>query len=944
MLGTSPSGGAAGVWVPAVRFLRISRLGVLGLLCLMLVLGTSAGGRANSVGGESGAPVAGNGPCPNASSPSTFSGQLVIEGGPLTASAVSQVTLSYAYFEESTVRYSPNGTLISVNCTEDSATTTTDENGGFSFSIVLPAESCEPVPPSGDACTTYSGPYVPVHVTPASPSPSGYDLAVTQNGSWFNLTWVAQLALLSLTPTGTLATLSTGAPGQFVATPEMANGTRSPLTPSFHWTLRGAGWTFVAVPTAGTATVEGARGALEGNLTVQAAASVGSTVLTTPVLQVNLEAEPTSIVNGSVNRTLLDAGGSIAVAVDAMGAVGYSYSASVAPGIGQAPTDVACSTTSASPSTVSVRCATSVTYRVEGTASLAVNVSNGYSSQVWSSPALTVDPAPALAVDPSPLTGYAGSPMSVVLTVAEGSGSPPYATACFAPEAGPTLCSRSPGPSWTFTPTFAAAGNYSAMAWAVDSTGMNRSASVAVRVLGPLEVGALLLGSRNVSAGTAVSLSSSVEGGDLPGRLWWNASDLAAPLRTESVGADGPLTVEFVPPSVGTVLLSLTLIDSLGTVAKSSVVVSVTVGPAASIVLTLAAPSTPVVVGSPIPVAWEALNAVDAAVPSFATAATLSVETSAGEPALSWLNSSAIGGLSSSPEGTFAVPSGAWVAGYLNLTVTPTVAGALTVRLTGPELPGGPLVVPLVTAPDASRLRLFDPTVVLAGSHSNRTYWRVSDRFGNPVPGAYIVVQYLSRGSSSDWLVPVELTSAGATGVWVNYSIPDPSGEVRVLDRSGDVLLGPLDLPGAEASPLGIPAATALLVAASVGTVAALTSRGMRRREPSARVPDEEEEARRLAEGRGTVLEIVRAAGVANLGSVEAAFRPEPPPPDLDDWVASLVADGTLRARSLPDGSAEFSVALERPRDLRVTVDEVALNRAVARREAAFRDGEEDPP
>lgn len=930
--------------MPAVRYVRIRRLGVLGLLCIMLVLGTSAGGRASSVSGESGVPTVGSGPCANGSGPSSFSGQLAIEGGPLPASAVSHVTLSYGYFEEATVRYSPNGTLISVNCTEESATTTTDGNGGFSFSIVLPAESCEPVPPSGDACTTYSGPYVPVRVTPASPSPPGYGLSVTQNGSVFDLTWVAQLALLSVTPTGTLATLATGAPGTFVATPEMANGTQSPLAPSFNWTLAGAGWTFVAAPTAGTATVEGAPGALEGNLSVQASASAGSSLFATPVLRVNLEAVATSIVNGSVNRTLVDAGGSIGVTVEAMGAAGYSYSAAVAPGIGEAAPDVACSTTPVSPSTVSVRCATSVTYPTEGTGSMTVNVSNGYSSKAWSSPALVVAPALALVVDPSPLTGYAGSPLSVGLTVAKGSGSPPYVTACFDPGAGPTLCSHSSGPSWTFRPTFAAPGNYSATAWAVDSTGMNRSASVAVHVLGPLAVGPLLLGSPNVSAGTAVALSSSVAGGDLPGSLWWNASDLAAPLRTEAVVADGPVFADFVPPSVGTVRLSLTLVDSLGTVAESSVVVSVTVGPAASIALTGVPSASPTVVGSPTLVAWEALNAVGEPVPSFAAAATLSVETSGGEPALSWLNGSAVGPLSSFPEGTFAVPPGAWVSGRLNLTVTPTVAGLLTVRLTGPQLPGGPLTVPLVTAPDANQLRLFDPTVVVAGDPMNRTYWHISDRFGNPVPGAYIVVQYLSRGSSSDRLVPVELASDGTTGVWVNYSIPGPDDEVWVLDPSGDVLLGPLSLPVTVPPSREIPVATILLVAASVGAVGALRSMGGRRREPTPRLSDEEEEARRLAEGRGTVLEIVRAAGVATVGSVAAAWNPEPPPPDLDDWIASLIADGTLLVRFLPDETAEFYVAPERPRDVRVTVDEAALERAVARREAAFRDGEEGPP
>jgi hypothetical protein len=928
--------------VPAVRFVRVRRLGVLGLLLLLVALGMSAGAVASPVGLGAGAAAVGHGPCLNASSPSAFSGQLAVEGGPLAPSAVSQVNVSYSYLEQATVRYSPNGTLISTNCTRESVTTVTNASGGFAFSIVLPAESCAPVPPSGEACTTYSGPYVPVDVAPVSPSPPGYSLAVTRNGSVFTLTWVAQLARLSVTPTGPHATFSSDAPGTFVAIAEMANGTPSPLTPSFHWTLRGSGWRFVAAPVAGTATVEGTPGAVEGNLTVRASASVGATVLTTPVVRVSLEAVSTSIVNGSVNRTRVDAGGSVALTVEATGATGYSYSASVAPGVGQAPTDLACSTSPRSPPTVYVRCATSVTFPVEGSGSMSVNVSNGYSSEVWTSPTLTVDPAPALQVSPSPLTGYAGSPIPVVLTVANGSGTPPYATACFAPEVGPTLCSHSPGPSWTFAPTFAAAGNYSATAWTLDATGMNRSAAVVVHVLDPLEVGTLLLGSSNVSAGVAVALSSTVEGGVLPGHLWWNASDLTDPFRTGPVGADGPLSVEFVPPSVGVVRLSLTLIDALGTVAESSVVVSVTVGPVASVVLAQPPSAAPTVVGSPIPLAWEALDAVGVPVPSFAAAGTLSVETSGGGPVPAWSNSSAVGALSSFPEATFAVPSGAWVGGRLNLTVAPTVAGAITVGLTGPGFPQGPLTVPIVTAPDGSRLRLFDPTVVLAGDRTNSTYWHVSDRFGNPVPGAYLVVQYLAGGSSSDRLVPVEVSPNGTTGAWVNYSISDAGGEVRVLDRSGDLLLGPLHLAAGVATSARIPTSVLLSVATSVGVVGALTRGALARRASRLRTPDEEEEARRFAEGRGAVLEIVRTAGVATMRSVEEAWVPGRPPADLDDWVASLVADGSLLVRDPAGESAEFFLAPERPSDPRVTVDEAALDRAVARREAAFREGDED--
>ena len=106
----------------------------------------------------------------------------------------------------------------------------------------------------------------------------------------------------------------------------------------------------------------------------------------------------------------------------------------------------------------------------------------------------------------------------------------------------------------------------------------------------------------------------------------------------------------------------------------------------------------------------------------------------------------------------------------------------------------------------------------------------------------------------------------------------------------------------------------------------------------------EEEELRRLAEGRAEVVEILRARSTADLDAVRSAWHGDAPAGDeLGEWLASLVADGTLTAASGPAGRPEYALAPPRPAEPRVVVDPEALARAVARREAAERDEADDP-
>jgi len=855
-------------------------------------------------------------------------------------SVVGGVAVAYSFSLQSIVTY-VGGPEVSVNCTAENATTPTNASGGFSFSISVPGESCAPLPPGGEACTNFSGPYGTVTASVLPTPPAGYGLSTTANGSFFALAWVADLATVTLSPAASPVAVSTGAPTAFDATAQMANGTSSPVTPAYDWRVSGRGWSFVTPPGAGaTATVVAVHGASSANLTVSASTTIGPNTFLTPTVILSLEAVSTELRSGQVNHTAIDTGTSLGVTVTATGAVGYSYTETVFPGLGLDPTSGPCATSPDSLTTLSIRCGAVVTYPAPGITQISVDVSNGYSATAWSSPNVTVVPSLAPELTPASPVGYVGVPIPISLTVAAGSGVLPYAGACFASGAGPPECEATAGPTWTFLPSFPSVANYSSTAWVMDAAGANRSVPVSVRVVGVPTVTAPAPSSPNASAGTPVTLTSSLFGGDLPAQVWWNLSDPSAPRSTFWVGADGRLSVGFTPRAPGPVRVSLTVRDSLGTDVETNLTLPVAIGPATSVVALRGLPTGPVVVGTPLAIEWQALDPANVRVPTFAGAGILSVEGLAGTPALSWVNVSGTGPLSVSPEGSFVVPPADWAAGALNVTFTALSAGALTVTLGGPGIPGVGRGLSFTSAADPAHLRLFDAQVAIPGDPVNHTYWHVSDRFGNPVPGAFVIVQYLYAGAAVDQSFPVDASPSGGTGVWLNYSLPGPGATVRVLDAAGDVLLGPTrgDAGGSPSTPIDL--AVVIVGGLAVGLTAALTSMVVQRRGRPAPGPDEEAAALQLAEGRATVVEIVRAAGAARWGEIEGFWDPSPPPPDLGDWLASLVADGTLLAQPTRDAELEYRLAPPAPPAPQVVVDETALAHAVARRESLVRENE----
>ena len=933
--------------VPVARFRRVRGPGivVISVLVTLALLGGTGTARSVPAGPTTvAAAVSGNGPCPGPQVGAGFAGTLAIEGGPLSTASTVGVALDVAYYQEVNVTYTVNDTPVSLNCVlvHVAAAAVTDGYGQFNGTIVATADSC-----GSEYCTFYSAPFGPVSVTPAS-LPPGYGLTSSGSGQHLRLTWVAGLSTVTLVPQGPAVPFAPGSTGSFTATPWMANGSLSPLSPEFHWTLNGTGWSFVAPSEGSTVQVQAGPEAGTGVLSVRANATLGNDSFETPTVAVNLTGVATTVENGSLGRTVVDVGEPDPVTVTAQGAAGYEYRATIDPGPGLSRESRNCTVTPRSSTVTEVLCSAVVTYSMPGTTELSVNVTNGFSNATWRSPSVTIDPAPVLRVSPSAPAGYPGVPISITLAVANGSGDPPYDVACFDPGNAPILCSSSSGPSWNFSPTYAAVGNFSAIAWVIDSAGTNRSVAVRVTIVDPISLGPLTLSDPGLEAGVPSNLSVVVSGGALPAAAWWNATDLARPIRVGPIGTDGTVSAVFVPPAVGSVTVTLTVRDALGETRGSSRSFLIAPGPLARMTALTPAAMPPTVVGRSVALAWQARDALGEPTPDVGSSVDLVVTNATGVPAPSWANVSGLGELSATPVSTFVVPTTAWNAGTLYLNLTPAVAGLLSVDLEGAGVSGSTVTVS-VAAPDLLHLRLFDPEVRHAGNRINQTFWHVSDPAGDPVPGAYLTLAYTGPDGTSHTLLPVDWVAPGTTGAWVNYSLPaSPDGSVRILDPAGEVLVGPISLGAASGAVLVGPPLALVAVPVALATGAASASFVARARWREIRVvpPDEEEEARKFAEGRAEVVELVRSAGTLDLATIATAWESEPPPADLEDWVRSLVADGTLLRSPEADGEGTYSVAPGLPESAtpRVTLDAEVLARAVAARDAGVEETDEAPP
>ena len=907
--------------------------GVVVLAGFLLIPGA---GSTASVAGFSPAALAASDPCPGTVLDHNYTGTVEWNG----AEPGTSVPLRFSYFAEVTTNKT-DGVVLSTVCSALNGTATPNGSGNFTLAIDPVQNTTCIFPGGGEAgtCITTVGPYEAVDVTPLGPVPPGYVPTVVQNGTSFAVDIYSGLASVVLDPGVSPATFSTSAVDELTATPMTGADTPSPLSPVYTWTLSGAGWSFVGKPGGPSANVTAAPDTGIGNLSVVAQVSVQGGTLVTPVASELLLSQATEIGTASMNRTVVDAGEPLGVSIDASGAAGYDYSATIYPGLGVSAIAVPCASAPASAGTVALACTGTVVYPTTGSAPPSVGVSNGASTASWTLPEVTVDPAPSIVMLPGDPVGYVGAALPLEVTAAAGTGTAPYEQACIAAGTAAISCQTTPGPTWTFRPTFPSAGTFTVRGWVLDATGANRSATVDVTVDAPPGVAFAPTG-LSISAGTPLSVHAVLTGGALPAETWWNVSGSSAPIATGSVAADGTIAALFDPALVGYETLTVTAVDRLGTAFAASITFSVGPGVATSVAPSGLPVPPSVPAGTSVGVEWHALDAVGILVPAFASLGTIELALpGSGDAAAGWVNASGYGPLPSSVAGWFTVPAAAWADGALNVSVTARTAGQVHVDLTlanGFSTADDPVAV--LFGPDLDHLRLSEPATARTDPSASDTLWQVSDRFGNPATGAVVVTTSSFGGRVSEMLSTAFVESGGATGAWVNYTVPGgEGGTVTVTDAAGQALLPTVVVPAPTsvwASVVPILPFAALAGAAVVLTLAAYRAR--RRAGRSGRsAADPATSLQALAEGRATIVEVVRRQGPIDLAGIATVWRTTPAPDALADWIASLLTDGTLDATFGDDGVARFVLSEPATSGTRIVVDVAEFDRGEEAREAA---------
>jgi hypothetical protein len=942
-------------------------LGASVVLLLLLLPAVSAGGAGALYTGRPGpsgllTPL-GSG-CPGATIAVPYEGVLVNDGGPSPGPPVDgqQVGVSYQYTD---VFHADNGSL-STSCVPSIRWAITNASGAFELRATIPTSGCT----AHVGCWNYTGPFGPVRWSLANNSTlSGDYLAWNITGDLVTLSRVAALDRVQLDPAGA-TTVSALAPIAIVAQPLAGDGQPSPSDVSFAWGLSGVGWQVVGPATGPSVEVEAAEGASVATVQVWVNGTYNGTAVRAPPATVLLTAASTEVESGGVDPASVDIGSPATFTISGTGAAGYLYLAVVDPGLGMDPAYASCNSTPLSGGLVGLTCTAVVTYEGPGIAQPMANLSNGYSYALWSFPPVTVSPSLDVVATPDPVVAYPGVSVGFTVSVASGTGTAPFGPACLRTGDGGLLCRRSAGPSWTFPYAYATPGAYEAGLSVVDAGGTNDTALLPVSIVERPGAAALSLSSSSVMVGTAIEATCVVSGGALPLSYWWNLSTPAATVGAGTLPMDGAVGLSTIATSIGPSVLTLTVVDALGT--RVSREANLTVTPdAATMIVAVGAPNVSAVAGVPVAFTFEALDPMGLKVADFAGPVAVSVNGT--EAATLWVNSSVTGPVSRSANGTYPLDAAAWREGYLNLTVAESRSGPLHVALAPSAGLAGPPPIAVLVGPDDRHLDLLDPQSIHPGARTNATVYRICDRFGNALAGGFVVVRSVFGSTVTIIDSPVHAAD-GVSFVWVNYSASGSgAGTVYVLSEYGQALLGPIEVPApTSGSDLTLPV---LVAAVGIAVILGATGAwfyGRRRRRgpegtegpgvapapegPEAPGTDEgaeiEEELKRLAEGRAHVLSHTPVDRPADLDEIGQGWTGRPPDmAELAEWVGSLVSEGLLHASVGPDGRPRFVRAeppLRSPPP-RLELDESALAAALSRRDIeekgdATRGAEEDGP
>ncbi|MCI4368579.1 MAG: hypothetical protein L3K09_03340, partial [Thermoplasmata archaeon] len=369
------------------------------LLAALAVAPFGALGHSTATGPGLGPSVGGK--CPGTSVVANYSGNLSVEGGPAPGPSVANVTLMLSFDYE--INYTPHNGNSSFSCSTAVDLSVTNQTGAFALNASIPSATC-----SKTSCTSYSGPFGPVRLSPRGGAPAGYFASAHLGGLHTRLAFVAALSGIALSPADP-GVLSVNAPLSVRANATAGDGRPSPATVTLGFSLSGNGWTMANGSSSGEVVLTASDGASPGTLAVDANGSYGNTTLAGVSVVLPLTAVPTTILDAGVAPTELDVGTAATLNLTGSGAPGYVYRATVLPGLGEKPISAACPTTSQASGTDSIDCAIALVYHSAGTAQPVVNLSNGPSTSTWSLPVLNVSHALSVVLGTGSLVAYSGS-------------------------------------------------------------------------------------------------------------------------------------------------------------------------------------------------------------------------------------------------------------------------------------------------------------------------------------------------------------------------------------------------------------------------------------------------------------------------------------------------------------------------------------------------------
>jgi hypothetical protein len=915
------------------RRAAVRLLVLLAIVLLVSLLPTSGSPPASATPVGAGSLARPAASCPGSAGAPILTGTLGIDGSRTPRPTVANVTVAVDYRYQSTQTGTSGST---VTCKSGTLRTLTNSSDRFLLNLTLPGPSC-----GTGGCLTETGPFGPLAFHVTSGQAPGYLLRSQVNGSSVSLDWVDALATAATNPSQ-FDTVSIGAPTRIDAEAWDGAGLSSTANLTYGWTLVGPSWIESGPSNGSSITVQAGPTAGPGTVELWVNGSYNGTPTHLAPVHLYLTAAATTIGGVSFRPTALDVGVPATVILNATGAGGYPYSATLHPGLGSPSEAAACRVVPSSGGWASISCSFLVSYSSPGTAQPTANVTNGFSSQNWYFPAVEVSDALAVVVGPNPAESYPNVPIAVSIGVAARTGTGPFGPACFVTGDGRFLCDTAPGPNWTISVSFPAIGSFSAVVTVADRSGTNRTVPDPVAIVAHPSMPRLTLDRSAVVLNGSVVASATVTGGALPLSYWWNVTGpgIVSSLDSGVATTDTIPSVTFRSSSVGVERVLLTVVDALGTVEQNATSLTVLGGPAKSIVASAPLANGTVAAGSPV---WIHVSAVDGfgdPTPGFSGILTLQVPSECGPV---WTNASEVP-VSGDGAGNFSVPRSAWLAGALNLSVAASRAGTCQVTLSGAPAIAAVVAVTIHVSVDPYHVSLVAPKT---GAGHSATLYSIVDRFGNPQTSGFVDVRSVFAGVVNDVDSAIHPGPNGGL-VWVNFSSTGPgSGTGYVISEYHESLLT-VQIPAPAAATPWTEFAFVALAAFAVGAVAVGVAVVARRRrggtaEGSEEPEDPDEPLRRLAEGRSHVLSRLSNDRDTDLDGVASGFPGRAPDAaELAEWVGTLVTEGLVQPSVGRDGRPRFRLAGPEPRrpGPRVEVDPMALDAALARRDL---DAQEPP-